>query len=245
LPDPEAVRDRIHVIPHGLDTELFSPRPGWNSPVGAWTELEKPSILFLANVLKRKGIFTLIEAFRAVADEIKNCRLRIAGDGADLAAVKLRVAETGCADQVEFLGHQERANTPELYRNSSVYCLPSFGEPYGTTVVEAMSCARSLVVTDSGALPHLVHARGGLRVPEGNPSALAQALIWVLRNPAERMEMGRYNRQRVESTMSWDRVAQQLEAIYETTLSRRALLRSDQTALTFGLKAGSAAQEHS
>ena len=114
------------------------------------------------------------------------------------------------------------ARRSRLYRNCSVYCLPSFGEPYGTTVVEAMSCARSLVVTDCGALPHLVHERGGLRVPAGNTESLAQALIHLLRHPDERVEMGRYNRRMVESKMSWDSVAQQLEAIYDITLARRA-----------------------
>jgi glycosyltransferase involved in cell wall biosynthesis len=245
LPDPEAVRSRIHVIPHGIDTELFSPRLGWDSPERMQAEQQKPSVLFLANVLKRKGIFTLIEAFRTVANEFGDCRLRVAGGGSDLAEVKQRVAELGCANQVEFLGHQERACAPEFYRDCSVYCLPSFGEPYGTTVVEAMSCARSLVVTDCGALPHLVHERGGLRVPAGNSEALAQALIWLLRHPDERVEMGRYNRQLVESKMSWESVAQQLEAIYETTLSRWASRprRDDLTPLTFGVKAGSAVQK--
>ena len=66
LPDPEEVRSRIHVIPHGIDTELFSPRLGWDSLETMRAEQQKPSILFLANVLKRKGIFTLIEAFRVV-----------------------------------------------------------------------------------------------------------------------------------------------------------------------------------
>jgi glycosyltransferase involved in cell wall biosynthesis len=244
LPDPEAVRSRIHVIPHGLDTRLFSPRPGWDSTETLQAEQERPSILFLANVLKRKGIFTLIEAFPAVVRELKNCKLRVAGSGFDLTDAMQRVAELGCADQVEFLGRQERVNAPELYRNCSVYCLPSFGEPYGTTVVEAMSCARSLVVTDGGALPHLVHESGGMRVPAGEPGALSRALVWLLQHPNQRAEMGRYNRRLVESEMSWDSVAQQLEAIYDTVLSRRASppLR-DLTPRAFGLKAGSTAQK--
>lgn len=221
LPDPTAVRSRIHIIPHGLDTELFSPKPEWDSVENLETEKQSPSILFFANVVKRKGIFTLIEAFPEVAREFKDCKLRIAGAGRDLDQAKQRVRQLGCADQVEFLGHTEHADAPTLYQNCSVYCLPSYGEPYGMTVVEAMSCARPLVVTDCGALPHLVHDQGGLRVPAGDPKALSLALAWLLRHPEKRKEMGRYNRQRVESTMSWDSVAQQLEAIYEIVLSRR------------------------
>ena len=244
LPDLEAVRSRIHVIPHGLDTELFSPKPEWDSLENLKSEQHKPTILFFANVVKRKGIFPLIEAFPAVMREFKDCTLRVAGDGPDLDQVKRRVAELGCASQVEFLGHKERADAPELYRNCSVYCLPSYGEPYGMTVVEAMSCARALVVTDCGALPHLVHESGGMRVPLGDAEALAQALVALLRDPAKRAEMGRYNRRLVENKMSWDKVAQQLEAIYEIVLrtgrapSNRELVRP-----AFGKSSGPPNQE--
>jgi hypothetical protein len=82
-------------------------------------------------------------------------------------------------------------------------------------------------------------------VPAGNSEALAQALIWLLRHPDERVEMGRNNRQLVESKMSWESVAQQLEVIYDITLSRWASPsgRDDPTPLTFGVKAGSAVQK--
>ena len=244
LPDPEAVRSRVHLITHGVDTDLFSPAQGWDSTEEVQAEQQKLSILFFANVLRRKGIFTLIEAFRAVADELPGATLHIAGSGPDLAEVKQRVAAMECAGRVTFLGHQERNAAPELYRNSSLYCLPSFGEPYATTVVEAMSCARPLVVTDCGGLPHLVHEHGGLRVPPGDPGALAQALIWLLQHPEDRVEMGRYNRARVESEMSWDSVAQQLETIYDITLSRwRRPPRRDLVPLAARLKVGHAAEK--
>jgi glycosyltransferase involved in cell wall biosynthesis len=88
-----------------------------------------------------------------------------------------------------------------------------------------MSCARALVVTDAGGLRYFVHDRGGKRVPVGDAASLANALLELLRNPAERRAMGHYNRQLVETTMSWDRVAQQLEEIYEKTLQRAPATR--------------------
>jgi glycosyltransferase involved in cell wall biosynthesis len=221
LPDPDAVRQRVHVVPHGLDTNLFSPAHEWNTENALREDQSNPSILFLANVVKRKGIFTLLDAFPAVLRQSPNCRLVIAGGGPDLPEVRKQVTRLGCGKHIEFLGPQERHQTPELYRKCSVYCLPSFGEPYGTTVVEAMSCGKALVVTNIGALPHLVHEQGGLRVPAGDPVALAEALVWLLQHPEERTAMGRYNRDFVQANMPWDRVAQQLEQVYEATLSGR------------------------
>jgi glycosyltransferase involved in cell wall biosynthesis len=217
LPNSDGVRDRVHFLPHGIDTELFSP-----SAEALLEESLKneghPTILFFANVVKRKGIFTLIDAFPRVASEFPNVRLRIAGDGPELPEAKRRVARLSCAHQVEFLGWQERADAPELYRNCSVYCLPSFGEPYGGTLVEAMSCGKAVVVTDSGGPLHLVTEQGGILFPAGDAMALSRALCDLLHDPGRRAAMGRHNRELVASRMSWDRVVEQLEEIYEKTI---------------------------
>lgn len=220
LPNPDSVRDRVHFLPHGINTELFSPAEDTFDEECSIDDQGHPSILFLANVVKRKGIFTLIDAFPAVAQEFPGIRLRIAGDGHDLAEVKRRVANLGCAEQVEFLGRQERAQAPDLYRNCSVYCLPSFGEPYGTTLIEAMSCGKPVVVTDSGGSPHLVSPEGGKCIPAGDSSALSNALAELLRDPKRRAAMGRHNRHVVETTMSWESVTTKLESIYEIALKR-------------------------
>jgi len=225
LPRPNAVRDRIYMLPHGMDTDLFSPEIGWDSPARLTEDQENPSILFLANVIPRKGIFTLIEAFSLVAKEMPNAILRIAGDGSALPEVKHRVDGLTCASRIEFLGRQERATAPYLYRKSSIYCLPSNGEPYATTVLEAMSCAKPVVVTDAGGLPYMVHEAGGKRVPVGDPVLLANALLDLLRNPGQRQAMGRYNRKLVETTMTWEHVVLQLEQIYRQTLQRFAIRR--------------------
>jgi len=220
LPNLAHLRDRIHYLPHGIDAEMFSPASEPDSAEGAARGQATPSILFFAHVLECKGIFTLIDAFPAIAREFPAVKLRIAGSGPDLAEVKTRVARLECAAQVEFLGRQERTDAPALYRNCSVYCLPSFGEPYGVTIIEAMSCGKPVVVTDAGGPPYIVSAEGGKCIPAGNATALSSALGELLRDPERRRAMGRHNRRVVETTMSWDRVTTKLESIYETVLSR-------------------------
>jgi glycosyltransferase involved in cell wall biosynthesis len=228
LPRPNVVRDRVYMLPHGIDADLFSPETGWDSDTRLLEDQANPSILFFANVVPRKGIFTLIDAFRAVAQECPNALLRIAGDGSALAEVKRQVAGFNCAGRIEFLGRQERTAAPRLYRNSSIYCLPSHGEPYATTVLEAMSCGRPIVVTEGGGLPYMVHERGGKRVPVGDPVLLAKALLDLLRDPSQRIAMGRYNRKLVETTMTWENVVRQLEEIYRETLRRAVSTRRGQ-----------------
>jgi len=220
MPNLESIRDRIHTVPYGLDTELFSPKGVRDSESAAPAEVENLSILFFANVVERKGIFVLIEAFSEIAREVPGSVLRIAGAGPALDEAKRRAASLDCRNRIEFLGQKSRQDAPEIYRDCAVYCLPSCGEPYGMTTVEAMACGKPVVVTDAGGLSHLVREDGGRKVPVGDSASLAKELIDLLRDPVRRAAMGRFNRHYVESTMTWERVTSQVEEVYRLTLEK-------------------------
>ncbi len=169
--------------------------------------------------MERKGIFTLVEAFPRVLREFPAARLIVAGEGPALPEAKSRVTALGYADRVDFVGRQERTDATGLYRRCSIYCFPSFGEPYGTTLVEAMSCGRPVVVTDSGGPPHLVSDKGAILFPAGDSAALSRALCDLLRDPTRRAAMGRHNRRTAENDhvgIGWPKGWN----IYEITLSR-------------------------
>ena len=133
-------------------------------------------------------------------------------------------------DQVRFVGHQSRAGTIALYQSADIYCLPSHGEPYGLSAVEAMSCGKPLVVTDEGGLGCLVDDQGGVRVPVADPERLADALCTLIADPARRKAMGEHNRRRVLETMTWDRIIDRLEEIYISTMDRKRRRRDGREA---------------
>jgi L-malate glycosyltransferase len=247
LPWPDMVRDRVFMLPHGIDADLFSPEDSADAAARISAGQEDPTILFFANVVPRKGIFTLIEAFAIVARHNPNAILRVAGDGSALDEVKRRAASLSCIDRIEFLGRQDRGAAPSLFRNCDVYCLPSRGEPYATTVLEAMSCGKPIVVTDAGGLPYMVHDSGGKRVPVGDSALLAEALLDLLDHPEKRLAMGRYNRKLVEETMTWENVVSQLEEIYRQVIQRTASKRRGRhhrEILLMDRASSSEAQEH-
>ena len=92
-----------------------------------------------------------------------------------------------------------------LMQRCAVYCLPSYGEPFGMTALEAMACARPVVATRAGGLQHLVDDHGGRTVPPGDAPALATALAELLADPGRRASMGEHNRRRVEERYAWSR----------------------------------------
>jgi L-malate glycosyltransferase len=211
-------KPRVEILPIGIDSEVFCPadnRDSWPSNDGVSGPV---TVLFLANVIRRKGIFDLLHAFDRVVERCPQAKLLVAGDGSELAEAQSIASAMLCHDRVQFVGRQSRASAVTRFQDTDIYCLPSHGEPYGMTAVEAMSCGKPLVVTDAGGLGCLVDDQGAMRIPVGDPEALADALIALIADPARRRAMGEHNRRRVLETMTWDRVADRLEEIYFATI---------------------------
>lgn len=217
IEDPERLRDRIYEVPHGIDLARFPPR---HDPPA------RPSVLFLANVIRRKGIFTLLEAFEQVARLMPEVELVIAGSGGDLAEVRARI-DTMPALRVRVLGRVERSDVPDLMRQHSVYCLPSYGEPFATSILEAMACGLPVVATRAGGVPHLVGDGGGRLVEPRDPGALAEALVEVLRSIPLQRTMGVHNRQRVEREFEAEAAVDRLEAAYTSILQKTRAAEGD------------------
>ena len=211
-------------LAHGIDAQHFSP--------GVREEDKSLSVLYFANMVKRKGIHDLIRAYAEVARSFPECTLLIAGSGPEAQPAQEAVERLGIASQVKFFGHVDRQRAPSIYRQASIYCLPSNGEPYATTVIEAMSCGKPVVYTNAGGLPHMVGAQGGIGVEVGDAQGLAQAICGLLADPARRRTMGEHNRRRVLDSMTWERVIDGLEEIYVATIAgtRRAPVPREQPA---------------
>ncbi len=216
IPFPRRVQHKIRHLQHGINLDLFIPA---HSIDASERQIHEPStILFFAGLLRRKGIFTLLDAFERVAVRMPECRLLIAGDGPEAESIKRRVKTMPYGSRVELLGSITRNEAPALLRSCTVYCLPSFGEPFGTTILEAMSCGKPIVSTCSGGTPHFVPAEGSRLVSEGDSLALADALLQVLQDPNLQASMGLANRRCIEQNHNWNSIIQNLEQIYSEVI---------------------------
>jgi glycosyltransferase involved in cell wall biosynthesis len=207
--------ERLVYLPFGVDTKVFRP--------AAETEMPRlPTVLFLGVLREEKGIHTLLDAFDRVAEAIPEAQLKIAGDGPEFETVHRRVLGSSWADRVSMLGNVPRDRVPEAMRQCTVYCLPSHGDPFPLSALEAMACGKPLVATDAGGLGYIVDApRGGRRVAVGDPDALARALIEILAAaPEARTSMERYNRELAVSRYDWEILVTSLECVYAQAVRR-------------------------
>lgn len=210
LPFAKSLKNKLVVIPQAVDDVLFAPS---ERAAGA-----PPQILFLANIMQRKGVFTLLEAFEFIHREMPEAELVYAGGGFDSDSLRKRVAglPADIRTKIRFTGKVQRADVPRILAGASVYCLPSHGEPYGMSALEAMAAAKPMVVTNAGGLAQLVPDSGAIKVPPHQARPLADALLRILRSPELQAQLGKANRARVEELHTPARAVARLEATYRS-----------------------------
>jgi glycosyltransferase involved in cell wall biosynthesis len=206
---------KLCVIPHGIDVDgLVSCARDAEAP---------PTILFLASVIPRKGILTLIKAFELVASRLPTSRLLVAGSGSALNEARRLVDELSLGSRVEFVGAVGREDMSHTMARATVYCLPSHGEPFGMTVLEAMACGLPVVVTQECGLGEIVPADAGRKVPMRDPVALAEGLSDLLGMSRAQLDaIGKRNREYVEAGFALPRVVDRLEELYRAIVAEQS-----------------------
>nr|WP_202512359.1 glycosyltransferase [Streptomyces sp. SID3343] len=215
-------RDRISVVPCGVDTEhFFTEGPG--AP-----RSRRHRLLVVGRLVERKGIDLVVRALAKLPDT----ELVIAGGpvqgpvAADPEAERLIgiAREVGVEDRVALLGSVDRRAMPALLRSAdAVVCTPWY-EPFGIVPLEAMACGTPVVASAVGGLRDtVVDGVNGLLVPPRDVAALTEALRRLLEQPEWARQMGQAGALRAVSRYAWPRVARETAEIYRgVALAREA-----------------------
>lgn len=198
------------------------PFPVDDTAFGASAVPAEPVVLFVGQLARRKGVADLIEAWPAVLRVHPEARLVIAGDGPLAARLRDRVRALDLQAAVELLGAVDHARIAPLMRRCALLAAPSDGEPYGMTVLEAMSTGRAVIVGANGSPGYLIDGdHGGRSVPPGDVAALAGGLTELLGDHALLGAIGARNRARIEREFAHDAVLDRLEVVLSTAARDR------------------------
>ena len=183
------------------------------------------SLLFVGRVMKSKGVFVVLEAFKKLSAS-HDCALSIVGDGPDKAAVTIWV-ERETPGRVRLPGYLDDQGLREEYGGADVFVLPtSHSEGFPTVVSEAMDAGLPIVTTRRGATPdHLQEGVNCLFVPERDPAALESTIAKLLDDPDLRAAMGAANRRKIQEFAPDEVVRGYLRALEAVRARREARRR--------------------
>jgi glycogen synthase len=227
-------QDRVRVIPNGIDTEEYAPKPDSELARSLGIDPNRPFILFVGRITPQKGIFHLLAAAPKLrgGTQIVLCAASADTQGMheDLRQQVERINRETDIDVIWLERHLAKSEIIPLYSQAAAFICPSIYEPFGIINLEAMACGTPVVASRVGGIPDIVlHGENGFLVPcasvsEQNPEPmdpetfaadLAREVNTILDNPNMGREMGRQGMLRVRERFSWSAVAQQTLEFYQ------------------------------
>ena len=180
---------QIGVIANGID--LAAAERAAAAPAPELADLPTdttPILCAVARLAPEKNLRLLLDAFCRIRSK-QPAILLIIGDGPERSALETHIAAAGLAGAVRLLGY--RPNVMPYLRRADIFIHTCLFEGFGYTLLEALACGATVVSTDCPYGPREVLAGGrcGSLVPMGDPTALADAILDLIRNPGKRQEL--------------------------------------------------------
>jgi glycosyltransferase involved in cell wall biosynthesis len=177
-----------------------------------------------------KGQMELVEAMPAIIRACPQAQFVFAGgdtsEVGDLptsgvpsmrAVLSARIADLGVDAHARFV-HYSGPGTDEemakLFAAADVVVVPSWAEPFGLVVIEAMAAGTAVVGAAAGGIPEsIVDGETGLLVPPRRPDAIAAAVASLLADPDRRVRMGQAGQRHAWARFTLERYCRDLEAV--------------------------------
>lgn len=228
-----AERDKITVIPPGVDLSRFHPIDKNEAKRSVGIPCGDQNILFAGRIEPLKGIDTLLRAMSILQERhpqaVKNtCVAIVGGDpwaddlDAEMARLKTLRAELGIHDLVTFLGAKDQDVLPGYYAAAEVVVMPSHYESFGMVALEAMAMGTPVIASEVGGLAHLIrHGENGFHVPSRDPEALAESILHLVEDHALRDKLGKQARADAKH-YDWHVIAARMQRVYGELMRQAA-----------------------
>ncbi|MBD3183894.1 glycosyltransferase [Candidatus Poribacteria bacterium] len=214
---------KIEIIYNGINTKTFLPVKKCRdifSELGIKSDYKL--IGQVSYLCKSKGQHILIKAMGSVIRKNPNVVLMFVGEDLQQGGRYRRELEKmaknmGILGNVIFTGY--RSDIPDIMNSLDFFILPSYGEAFPITILEAMAAKKPVITTPVGGNTELViDKETGIIVPVGDYNKLSEAILYLLENPEKVAFMGQNGYERVKKHFSLDNMVQKVFQIYEEVL---------------------------
>lgn len=205
---------RLHVVPNGVDTELWHPLPR--------TPRARPLLVASGRLNREKGFDIAIKAMRSLDAE-----LVVFGDGEERERLPELARRSGVDDRVRFAGARPQAEIALTVASADVFLFPTVREEAAPLVLpEAMSCGVAVVASRIGGIPEVIDRPGvnGILVKPGSVDALVAEVSRLLADDDGRRVIGEQARERILAEYTLEQMVERTVAVYRhaTANARRS-----------------------
>ncbi|MEK6564402.1 MAG: glycosyltransferase family 4 protein [Candidatus Omnitrophota bacterium] len=218
--DFKVAPDKIRLVRNGIKVASLQ------SPVSRRKEIKEefglkdgPVVGIIARLSEVKGHKYLIQAMSEVAAEIPEVQLLSVGDGAIKKELEDLALSLGILERARFI--PAVADTREALSVMDVFVMPSLQEGLGLSIMEAMLSGLAVAASSVGGIPSLIKdGQTGILVRPKDASALAKAIISLLKDNKKAFELGENARELIVKEFSLERMIHETEEVYRLCLRR-------------------------
>jgi glycosyltransferase involved in cell wall biosynthesis len=213
---------RMHVVPNGVDTSVFRPRP--RTETRRLLGLDDGFLFVCVGRLNReKGTHHAISALGLLERAAPAARLLVVGDGEERSPLERLTQKSALGDRVVFAGEQSRGRVALYLAAADAFLFPTERDEAAPLVLpQAMACGLPVIASDRGSVAEVIDRPGqnGLLVPAADVPSLVDAMARLHRDEALRMSLGHRALKRVEEEYTLERSIGRTVEVYEVAVGR-------------------------
>ncbi|MEN6290703.1 MAG: glycosyltransferase family 4 protein [Methanobacterium sp.] len=196
----------VNVLYNGVDQKKFHP-----------DKLKENYILYVGRLSYGKGIFDLLKAAAKMKD--KNLSFFIVGEGELTENIKEFIKKKGLEEKVILMGHVHSKELVKIYQRAVIFVFPSHYEGFPTVVLEAMSSALPILLSDITAHKSIIKdGTDGLFFKKGDYLDMAEKFKILLDNDCFRDKLGENARKTVIKRYTWDKISKDYISLFNSVM---------------------------
>ncbi len=209
-------REKLVVIPNGIDIEKFSGMPPFD-PRTVGVPPNRRLVTYIGRLEGQKGVRWLLKTAPNWLNRLPDCDLLIVGKGPQQARLEQLCQKWGIASRVHFVGW--RSDIPEILAASQMLVLPSRWEGMPNVVLQAMASRLPVVATEAEGVRELLGPEADSQVVRyGESQAFTDKVVKILSDRAVAADLGQKNRLRAEHEFTFGRMVAAYQSLWASLL---------------------------
>ena len=191
------------------------------SKISPMSYAKQKQILFAGTINERKGYVDLIKAFAIIAAKYPDWKVVFAGNG-EINQGKEWAEKLNIAQQCDFIGWVTDKDKDKVFKQSSIFCLPSYAEGFPMAVLDAWSYGLPVITTPVGGIPDVaIDKENMLLFSPGDLHALSRSIELLIVNNELCEKIGMASLLLARTTFSMDDINSKIECLYHDLLHSR------------------------
>jgi glycosyltransferase involved in cell wall biosynthesis len=208
---------QIHVIPNGVDLEVFRPYDSCEARKRLELPADKSLVVTVCAIEPRKGLHILVKAADAIIRDFPEAYFVVVGTTRSrnlwyMSYLEKLISKYDLRGHFRFTGFVPKNDLPLYLSAADLFTMASYAEGAPLVIPGAMACGCPVVATESGGAGYLPRH---LTVNNGDHNELARKISFYLLNSKERRLIGKEMRKKALNELSWAKIAKRTHDLYE------------------------------